>query len=294
MRRIISAAVLFVAILSVAAAPATARGHHHHRCRSGHVRRHHRCVRRHRRVSTAPARVRYGTKVDPSFTQSAGNPLAVTYAYSADATATVNGVVTDLAATGQLPAGVLNFYSQTTPGGGPEQLFCSMNVGGATTAGQCPITYAQPGTYDVTTQYVPDAGSAVTQTDAETISPYGTVVSLSATRTGCGNSSCDYELASAVTDQNGAAVPAQLSLTADPHCPPCGAIPNYSASTTIPTGSCSIVVTSTWIQSSDCGFELGNSADDAMSWTLTAAYAGTPGYTPSASAPATVSWMASS
>jgi hypothetical protein len=130
--------------------------------------------------NTTPAQqpaVHYAARVDPSFTQAPGNPLSVTYAYSADATSVVNGVSTDLASVGQLPAGILNFYSQQSAGG-PQSLYCSMNVGGTTTGGGCPITYSDTGTYLVTTQYIPSAASAVTETDSETIKPYPTTASL--------------------------------------------------------------------------------------------------------------------
>jgi hypothetical protein len=115
-------------------------------------------------TSTPAPAVSYSAKVDPSFTQSATNPLAVTYSYSADATETQDGQATDLAQTDQLPAGVLNFFN-----GG--QLACSMNVGGATSSGACPVTYPSTGTYSVTTQYIPSGTAAVTETDQETISP---------------------------------------------------------------------------------------------------------------------------
>lgn len=117
--------------------------------------------------------LRYATKVDPSFTQAADDPLAVTYAYTADATVTTGTQTVDLAQTNQLPAGVLNLYSPTAPGQAAG-LVCSMNVGDATSGGDCPVNYQATGTYQVTTQYIPNAASAVTQTDTEQIDPYPT------------------------------------------------------------------------------------------------------------------------
>ncbi|MCU1490941.1 MAG: hypothetical protein JWM85_2346, partial [Acidimicrobiaceae bacterium] len=92
-------------------------------------------------LSTAPAattttttsppaapKVSYAARVDPTYTQNPNNPFAITWAYSADATATLGNVTTDLASTAQLPSGVLNFYSDGL-------LSCSMNVGAGTSGG---------------------------------------------------------------------------------------------------------------------------------------------------------------
>lgn len=129
-------------------------------------------------VTPATPAVSYQAHVDPTLTQAPADPLAVTYGYSASATSTSGGLTTNLATTGALPAGILNFYSQQTPGG-PESLYCSMNVGGAATSGDCPIKYATTGDYQVTTQYIPSAASAVTETDTETVSPYATTLGFS-------------------------------------------------------------------------------------------------------------------
>ena len=124
-------------------------------------------------AAPAPAAptIHYAASVDPSFVQDPDNPLAVTYSYSADATQTVDDVSTDLAATASLPAGVLNFYS-----GG--LLACSMNVGGATSGGACEIDYPSVGTYEVTTQYLPDGTAGVTETESETIDPYPSTTTI--------------------------------------------------------------------------------------------------------------------
>jgi PASTA domain len=124
--------------------------------------------------------VTYKTKVDPSFTQNPQNPLQVTYAYSGDATESVNGVTVDLAAAGELPPGVLNFYaSYDQAAGSPEQLICSINVGGTVSGGSCTVTYSATGTYQVTTQYLPTGYTPVTETDEENIQPFATTTTLS-------------------------------------------------------------------------------------------------------------------
>lgn len=193
------------------------------------VRRHHRAVRVMQarcyqlpvRTTTAPPvkttkptmpapagtpAVRYTAHVDPSFVQSQSDARAVTYTYSADATATQpDGTTTDMASSGQLPAGVLNFYSNSAPGG-PESLYCSINVGGSTTSGACPIDYGDTGTYQVTTEYVPNSASAVTETDSETVSPYATTTTASAVAGTPTNNSTPITLDAAVTDPYGDSV----------------------------------------------------------------------------------------
>lgn len=127
-------------------------------------------------IPTPTPTISYSTGVDPTFVQSPTDPLNVTYTYDATALQTVNGVTTNLATTGTLPAGVLNFYNGSA-------LTCSMNVGGATSSGTCAITYPATGTYQVTTQYIPTGATAVTETDSETVSPVGSTSSLSCTPT---------------------------------------------------------------------------------------------------------------
>lgn len=165
------------------------------------------CVRKKTTVKQIPPVVRFQTKVDPTFTQNPANPMAVTYSYSADATATQGAKTLDLAQADQLPAGVLNFYSSATPGG-PEALYCSMNVGDATSDGSCPITYKATGTYDVTTQYIPTGATAVTETDQEAIGPFTTktVVQVTPVASNGPSNHATYTMTTSVTDQNGVAV----------------------------------------------------------------------------------------
>lgn len=113
----------------------------------------------------------YNATVDPTFTQNPANPLQVTYQVSADAVETVNGNTVDLAAQGNLPAGVLEFYSQGS-------LACTLNVGGAVDGGACGASYPAPGTYTVETVYVPNGVSAVSETEQETILPFATTTIL--------------------------------------------------------------------------------------------------------------------
>jgi hypothetical protein len=115
--------------------------------------------------------VSYSTKVDPTFVQSPTDPLAVTYSYSADAVQTQGALTKDLAQDDQLPAGILNLYSQGV-------LECSENVGGATSDGTCAVTYSATGTYAITTQYIPNGQTAVTETDPETILPFATTTAI--------------------------------------------------------------------------------------------------------------------
>lgn len=290
-------AVLAVLLLTATSAFASRTRYfpRHHQCRAGYHRErvmvrerrdgHWRRVRR-----VACVRIRYRASVDPTFTQSVTNPLAVTYQYSAGAFAGN----TNLASTGTLPAGVLNFYSAQTPGG-PESLFCSMDVGGFTAAGSCPVTYGQTGAYSVTTQYLPDSVSAVTETDVETISPFATTTTLTATEGTCSSGSppgylmvpgpyCSYTLANSVIDQNGNPVGSVVVLSAP--LAPGGAQGSYISA----NGSCGLYVTSSWVLSPACNFEVGSGLDDVGAWPLTAAFPGIPGWAPSqAASPVTVS-----
>lgn len=315
---------LIVLVACLAFAPAAAaRQHHprsylprrHHACRAGYrrervavrerrhgrlVRRHHRvvwvrqvwCVAdRHHKAGSRPASVSYATHVDPTFTQAADNPLAVTYQYSASATAIVNGVTTDLAATGQLPAGILDFYTQQVPGG-PQSLVCSMNVGGELTGGACPVTYQQTGTYEVTTQYIPDAASAVTETDTETISPYATSTSEQVSATA---PSGPFDAYSIIVS------PSVLDPGGNPLTPAAGSeqvtvadLTNHTSSTFVGSGTLTLAV-----QRDDGGpaevgpvgynyrgYGGGGDLNDVVhgdQLQITSAYLGSPGYAPSAS-----------
>jgi hypothetical protein len=108
--------------------------------------------------------------LDPSFAQSPSNPLAVTYSYSASATETINGTPSP---NPNLPTGILNLYSDGL-------LKCSINVGGSTTGGECPVTYSATGKHTVITTYTSGTLSA-TETYVEQIEPSATTMTDSAT-----------------------------------------------------------------------------------------------------------------
>lgn len=234
----------------------------------------------------APPTVSYEAKVDPSFTQAPTNPLAVTYGYSADAIQTAGTVSTDLAAVGQLPAGVLNFYSAQSPGGA-ESLYCSMNVGGSTAAGSCPITYQGTGTYNVTTQYIPNGAAATTETDAETISPFTTTTTLTATQTSCRPAGgyydapyCIYSLTATVTDENGNAVSGPVeAVFSGTESGGAADGQTVSASFAIPPGgSCTIYVETNAVYSPACGAGWSANWYYVPSDKLTGSFAGAPGW----------------
>ena len=107
--------------------------------------------------------------LDPSFVQSAANPLSVVYTASATASAPSGptGIAQPIS---QLPAGVLDFYSDGS-------LACSTNVGGQATTTECPVTYTTLGAHTVVTEYVSGTNSA-TETDTEMIAGVTTKTSV--------------------------------------------------------------------------------------------------------------------
>ena len=120
-------------------------------------------------VATVPARaLQLKAHLDPSFTRNPSNPFAVTYDYSASA----SFETADLAQVepAPLPEGILQLFSDGT-------LACSINVGGATTSGECPVTYPKLGEHTVVTTYTSGSTSA-TETNAETIEPFTTTTTL--------------------------------------------------------------------------------------------------------------------
>lgn len=118
----------------------------------------------------------YEAHVDPTFTQGA-LPLDVTYSYSAGATETLNGVKTDMAQAGSLPGGVLQLFSDGL-------LACSINVGGGTNSGQCPVTYSTYGNHQVVTTYNLNGVAPVTETDSENIEPFASTTTVGAATVG--------------------------------------------------------------------------------------------------------------
>jgi len=132
--------------------------------------------------------------LDPSFVQSPSNPLAVTYAYSASATTTNSEGTTS--AEPNLPDGFLDLYSDGL-------LACSINVGGSTTGGECPVTYSATGAHQVIVTYSSGSLSA-TETYAEQIEPYATTTHLAYKYAVAGSGEWQLELSTSLTDAYGA------------------------------------------------------------------------------------------
>lgn len=196
-KALVPATVLIALLLAPGALAARHRAHRvHHVCKQGYVERSRR-VRRHRGHKTAYVRVTTCVKrpvkhkaasttqppalapapvvklhahLDPTFTRDPSDPFKVTYAYSASATATMSAALATTTEPAPLPEGVLNLYNDGL-------LACSINVGGETTGGQCPIEYKALGEHKVTTVYASGATSA-TETSVEKVEPFSGSVSL--------------------------------------------------------------------------------------------------------------------
>jgi hypothetical protein len=152
-------------------------------------------------ASPAPI-VTLHSHLDPSFVQDPSNPLAVTYSYSASATETINGTPSP---NPNLPTGILNLYSDGL-------LKCSINVGGSTTGGECPVTYSATGKHTVITTYTSGTLSA-TETYVEQIEPYATTTTDSAKRERVTYYENVWTVTVSVTAPNGNAVSGELQYT---------------------------------------------------------------------------------
>ena len=254
-------------------------------------------------------------RLDPSFAQSPANPLAVTYSYSANATEAVNGMTNPVS---NLPSGILSLFSDGL-------LKCSMNVGGSTAGGQCPVTYSTAGAQTVVTTYISGSTSA-TETDTEQVNPFATTASESAASDGCmidehteaeyTEARCTYTVGARIFDSNGNAPPndAGLALSGTTRRPKIygGGEVAVSTGLQIPTGVSSCVLTiETWTYPgpgeevhdnslvkavSGCtgsfnangGGLLGFDGADVTSWSIVASYGGSLGWSASQSAPQTV------
>lgn len=95
--------------------------------------------------------------VDPSYTQSASNPLEVTWSYSASVSS------------GSLPTGTLTL-TVTEPNAVGSAGGCTMNVGGTVTGGNCTVTLPSFGNWEVTVTYA-GGTSGSTYSDTEDIQP---------------------------------------------------------------------------------------------------------------------------
>jgi hypothetical protein len=100
-------------------------------------------------------------RLDPSFTQNPSHPLAVTYDYSASAQRLTDGVSQ---AEPDLPSGVLELYSDGL-------LACSMDVGGSTGEGECPVGYSSYGEHTVIVVYLSGEASGTSGDESERIEP---------------------------------------------------------------------------------------------------------------------------
>lgn len=175
--------------------------------------------------------------LDPSFVQSPSNPLAVIYSYSASAT-TTNPATGTTTAEPNLPGGFLDLYSDGL-------LACSINVGGSTTGGECPVTYSTTGVHQVIVTYSSGSLSA-TETYREQIEPYSTVVHLTYKYAAAEAGEWHLELSTSLTDAYGSvafhAAPEECEIPTGPVEPACP-IPS-SAGPSLPP-ECSTELTDT-------------------------------------------------
>ena len=239
-------------------------------------------------TASTPASVVTLAALAPSFTQDPTNPLEVTYEYSASATTTTSGVT---ASDSQLPVGIVNFYSDGL-------LVCSVNVGGQTDGGACPVTYTASGAHTVITTYTSGSTSATT-TETEQINPFTTTtsvtVALVAGSCSAGPSAdhCDYVMSASTIAQSGEPVTAGQTV----------AVAGTDASGVVE--SCDVSLApgqqeSLAVYQQDLGgtnyteFEIFAptgcliNAPSVPNWTFAASYAGAAGYLPSTSQPVTV------
>lgn len=239
---------------------------------------------KHQAAITAPPRtVALSAHLDPSFVQSLADPLAVTYSYSASATATTAATTTTTTEPTPLPAGILNLYSDGA-------LACSSPVGGEKTGGECPVTYKASGAHQVIVTYV--AGSTLaTETYTETVEPYSThtteTVGEPVPNTFGGYGSVRY-IGGKVEDQHGYALGGEVTYTIKDEATgatklqftkPVGAecyIHEYYSRSESGVGEY-------WFYGAGTCAEKGFEALRTDKIIVVAEYAGSPGYTPSAS-----------
>lgn len=236
---------------------------------------------------SGPAPVRVVTlqaHLDPSFAQSPSNPLAVTYSYSASATETINGTPSP---NPNVPTGILNLYSDGL-------LKCSINVGGSTTGGECPVTYSATGKHTVITTYTSGTLSA-TETYVEQIEPYATTITDSATVEAESGNPAEkphlWTVTVSVTAPNGNAVSGEVQYTI------LDTTTGAEAHGTLPTGTVCEIRENTdpfvagdplYFWGGGGGGQIGNCGGASLgpvsktdSVVLTVAFLGAPGYLPS-------------
>ncbi len=247
--------------------------------------------------STPVAVVTLDAHLDPSFTQDPSNPLAVTYSYSASATETINGVTSPAS---NLPSGVLNLYSEGL-------LKCSMNVGGSITSGECLIVYTQTGAHTVVVQYLSGTNSATTGNEMEMIEPFSTTTKAEVVRQSCETLSlgqgeaCTYLISVSVVGQTGSSLtqadgPVAINLEALASYEISGVRHDEPARWEATPPATEMACTVSVVQdvgllhpySPDCWISGSGPTveqDMATSWTITATFAGSAGWTASTSAP---------
>ena len=136
--------------------------------------------------------------LDPTFTQDPDDPLDVTYNYSASA----QSQLTDTQPVQvNLPAGILNLYSNGL-------LACSLNVGGSTAGGDCPVTYAAYGDESIIVTYESGTTSATSGPEDEAILPPAPTLTQPA--------NIDTAATSAAGATIGFALPTASTVTDDP------------------------------------------------------------------------------
>jgi hypothetical protein len=121
-------------------------------------------------------RITLHSHLDPSFVQDPQHPFDVTYSFSASATQVTDSLSDSAPITPEepasLPAGYLNLYNDGS-------LACSINVGGDTTGGECPVTYTAPGEHKIVVTYTAGEISA-TETNTEVIERGITTITITA------------------------------------------------------------------------------------------------------------------
>jgi hypothetical protein len=202
--------------------------------------------------------------LDPSFTRSPTNPLAVVYIYNADATETIGGVTSPAR---NLPDGVLNLYSE------------------------CAVTYTTTGVHTVITTYTSGSLSA-TETYTAKVEPFTTTTTLTIggpfTCPGEPAECAAYSVSASAVDQNGNPVsPVWLSFF---YTTPKGEqkfgnpieLPHGISTVEVRAGETDVLLTA------NPGGVIGSSTR-SETWSVSAEYSGAGGWSASQSAPQTIS-----
>jgi hypothetical protein len=126
-------------------------------------------------------------RIDPSFTQSASNPLDTVWLYS----------VSDAGHSAQVPPGVLSFRLQSPDGSFSYE--CALNVGGSqANGGACEIPLQGTGKFTTIVEYSSGTNSTE-QTESVTVNPFTATLSLSEST----NSQGQLVFSASAVNQNG-------------------------------------------------------------------------------------------